>query len=78
MGGRGTLISSKQAMPATTSFARESGDTRSPMAMALAFDERQKHLLGGAGASVSLSLDTAVDLTWPLVCVRSEATVCSE
>ena len=67
-------------MPATTSFARENGDTRSPMATAafFAFDERQKkHLLGGAGASVSLSSGTAVDLTWPLVCVRSEAAVCA-
>ena len=72
------MISFKEVMPATTSFARESGDTRSPMATALAFDERQKHLLGGAGASVSLSLGTAVDLTWPLVCVRSEATVCNK
>ena len=64
-------------MPSTTSnFARESGDTRSPMAAALAFDEKQKHLVGDAGASVSLSSGTVVDLTWPLVCVRCEAAVC--
>ena len=75
MEGRGTLISSKQAMPATSNFARETGDTRSPMAVALAFDERQKHLVGGAGTSVSLSSGTAVDLTWPLVCVRCKAAV---
>ena len=46
------------------------------MAAGLAFDERQNHLVGGAGASVSLSSGTAVDLTWPLVCVRYEAAVC--
>ena len=60
-GGRGPLISSEQAVPAiptTTNFARESGDTCSPMAAALAFDERQKHLVGGAGTSVSLSSGT--------------------
>ena len=76
MGGRGTLISSKQATPATTNFARESRDTRSPMAAALAFDQTHKHLIVGAGTSVSLSSGTAVDLTWPLVCVRCEAAVC--
>ena len=78
MGGRGTLISSKQPMPAKTNFSREeSGDMRSPISAALAFDERQKkHLVGGAGTSVSLSFGTAVDLTWPLLCVRSKAAVC--
>ena len=40
-GDQGTLLSSRQAMLATTNFVYEGGDQRSPLAAALAYDEMQ-------------------------------------